>query len=96
MADPLSFAASLIAVAQVSGSIISLCYEYQKSAKGARETIAQVLRETQSMRNVIEQLVQLLDDNDHDAEGVKGKSANTITQKHVHSKQPFCRLPEWS
>ncbi|RFU23992.1 hypothetical protein B7463_g12349, partial [Scytalidium lignicola] len=58
MADPLSLVASLIAVAQVSGSIISLCYYYRRGVQGAQKDIAQILR------NVIEQLIPLLDRDD--------------------------------
>src|SRR5271170_8077387 len=64
MADPLSITASLIAVAQISGSIISLCYDYRRGIKDAQKDVARILQETQSLRNVIEQLLQLLDNND--------------------------------
>ncbi|KFZ17274.1 hypothetical protein V501_01833 [Pseudogymnoascus sp. VKM F-4519 (FW-2642)] len=63
MADPLSVAASLIAIAQVSGSIISLCYDYRRGFQGAQKEVLQIFRETQSLRNVIEQLIHLVDDN---------------------------------
>lgn len=61
MADPLSLVASLIALVQISGSIISLCCDYRRGIQGAQKDVAQILRETQSLRNVIEQLIQLLD-----------------------------------
>jgi ankyrin repeat domain-containing protein 50 len=71
MADPLSLTASLIAIAQISGSIISLCYDYRRGFKGAQKEVVQIFRETQSLRNVIEQLIQLLDKDDKDDVGGK-------------------------
>ncbi|RDA83893.1 hypothetical protein CP532_3366 [Ophiocordyceps camponoti-leonardi (nom. inval.)] len=66
MADPLSMTASLIAVAQISGTIVSLCYYYAHGFQGANKEITKILRESQSLRSVVEQLIQLLDR--HDAE----------------------------
>ena len=68
MADPLSLVASLIALAQISGSIISLCYDYRRGVQRAQKDVAQILRETQSLRNVIEQLIRLLDKDDAGSE----------------------------
>lgn len=63
MADPLSTTASLIAVGQVIGSIISCCYNYQQSLKSARKEASRILLETQTLRNVIERLLdQVTDD----------------------------------
>src|ERR1700734_2800972 len=64
MAEPLGIAASLIAVAQISGSIISLCYDYRRGIQGAHKEVARIIQEVQSLRNVIEQLLQLLDKDD--------------------------------
>ncbi|KAI1775498.1 ankyrin repeat-containing domain protein [Hypoxylon cercidicola] len=66
MADPLSIAASLVAVVQISGGIISLCYDYRQCVQGAKKDIATLQREVQSLRNVIEQILKLLDTEDED------------------------------
>ena len=68
MADPLSITASLIAVAQISGSIISLCYDYRRGIQDAHKDVVRILREVQFLRNVIEQLLQLLDKDDDGTE----------------------------
>src|ERR1700676_383292 len=68
MADPLSITASLIAVAQISGSIISLCYDYRRGIQDAHKDISRILREVQFLRNVIEQLLQLLNKDDDGTE----------------------------
>jgi ankyrin repeat domain-containing protein 50 len=41
--DGLSAAASVIAVLQISESVISACYQYYKTAKGARKDILEVI-----------------------------------------------------
>ncbi|XXG99472.1 hypothetical protein Hte_005811 [Hypoxylon texense] len=64
MADPLSMAASLIAVVQISGGIISLCYDYRRGVQGAKKDIATLQREVQSLRDVIEQIIRTLDTED--------------------------------
>ncbi|PHH75040.1 hypothetical protein CDD80_2657 [Ophiocordyceps camponoti-rufipedis] len=60
MADPLSMTVSLIKLAEVSGKIVCDCYKYQQGVKGALQEITQLLRETQSLRSVIDNLLLLL------------------------------------
>lgn len=62
MAEPLSLVASLIAVVQISGSVISCCYEYRKGVKNAPKHILGVTNEVAGLRNVVERLVALIDD----------------------------------
>lgn len=57
MADPLSITASLIAVGQVTGNIISSCYSYQQGLKNARKDISRIILESQTLRSVIERLL---------------------------------------
>lgn len=62
MAEPLSLVASLIAVVQISGSVISCCYEYRKGVKNAPKDLLRVTTEVAALRNVVERLVALVDD----------------------------------
>ena len=62
MADPLSLIASLIAVVQISGSVISCCYEYRKGVKNAPKGLLKVTNEVAGLRNIVERLVALVDD----------------------------------
>lgn len=61
MAEPLSLIASLIAVVQISGSVISCYYEYRKGVKNALKDLSRVTSEVVDLRNVIEHLITLID-----------------------------------
>lgn len=60
--DPLSVVGALIAVLQLSGTIISHCYDYRKSLRSAPRDLARMLEEVSDLRNVLERLVRLIDD----------------------------------
>ena len=46
---------------------IQLGYEYQKAARGALKSITKLRREVQEMRNVVKNLLQLLEDTEDTA-----------------------------
>jgi hypothetical protein len=58
--DGLSTLASLIAVAQISGSIISLCYEYRNGLQTASKDMDRLVMEVKSLRDVLENLIGLV------------------------------------
>ena len=60
--DPLSTISALIAVVQISGTVISYCYDYRKSVRSAPRDLARVLDEVSDLRNVMERLIRLVDD----------------------------------
>lgn len=62
MVEPLSLVASLIAVVQISGSVISCCYEYRKGVRNAPKDLLRVINEVTGLRNVVERLITLVDD----------------------------------
>ena len=62
MAEPLSLVASLIAVVQINGSVISCCYEYRKGVRNAPKELLRVTNEVAALRNLLERLVTLIDD----------------------------------
>ena len=53
--DPVSAAASIIAIIQISGSVISLCYQYISSVKDAHGDITKVLSEVASLKVILEE-----------------------------------------
>ncbi|KAL8830056.1 MAG: hypothetical protein Q9191_001649 [Dirinaria sp. TL-2023a] len=60
--DPLSVVGAFIAVLQISGTIISHCYDYRKGLRSAPRDLARVLDEVSDLRNVVERLIRLIDD----------------------------------
>jgi len=66
--DPLSITASLIATIQITGKVSSLCWDFRSSVKNARNDIARILEEINSLRSVLEALVKLAEDSDQENE----------------------------
>ena len=59
--DPLSGVASVIAVIQLTGTLVSICYEYRKSAKHAHKDIVRLTSELDSLGNVLKELLPLVE-----------------------------------
>jgi hypothetical protein len=60
--DPLSVTASAIAVLQISGTIINLCYDYRSRVKNAAKEASRIVNELNGLRSVIDLLFVLLED----------------------------------
>ncbi len=60
--DPLSVLGAFIAVVQISGTIISHCYDYRKSVRSAPRDLTRILNEVSDLRNVLERLIRLVDE----------------------------------
>jgi hypothetical protein len=63
--DPLSITASAIAVLQISGTIISSCYEYRSRVKNAKDA-SRITNELNGLRIVIESLLAIVEDEKQD------------------------------
>ena len=81
MADPLSIAASLIAVVQVSSSIINACYDYRRGVKGAKKEVGRMLSEAQGLRNVVEQLLHMVQPDDDETPDDESDDGAVDTEK---------------
>lgn len=68
--DPLSITASLIAILQISGTIISSCCYYRASVKHALSDLEKLIDETIALRTVLEQLLALLHSQNRNAPGL--------------------------
>ena len=55
--DPVSAAASVIAVIQIAASVLSTCYEYQSSVKNAPKEAEHIISELSSLKYVLEQVL---------------------------------------
>ncbi|KAI3318812.1 vegetative incompatibility protein HET-E-1 [Xylariaceae sp. AK1471] len=60
MGDAFSVAASALAVAELSAKVISLCLQYSREVKHAKENIERVKKEIATWKNVVEALQSLL------------------------------------
>jgi hypothetical protein len=58
--DPLSVTASIIAVQQVTGSVVSAVYNYRKCVKNAPENVAKVVEELTGLFHAIENVLQTI------------------------------------
>lgn len=67
MVEPISLAGILIAIVQICGKVVSICYEYRIGVKSAYRDITLVLDEVTSVRNIIERLLDILDADDTSA-----------------------------
>lgn len=57
--DPVSLTASIIAIIQISGKVISICYDYRRAIKKSAEDAIKIIKEIKSLQDVLERLLQL-------------------------------------
>ena len=57
--DPLSLTAGIIALVQISGAVISVCYEYRTGAQSATKEAIRIIEELKSLQDVLERLLRL-------------------------------------
>jgi hypothetical protein len=82
--DPLSITASLIAVLQISGTVISALYEYRNGVKGASKDAARIIAELNSLRGILESLLQAVEKEDYKASSNGGGSRLANFQALTH------------
>lgn len=57
--DPIGLVGTLIAIAQISSKLVSVCYEYRSSVKGSRREISSILDEIIVVRTLVERLIDI-------------------------------------
>jgi hypothetical protein len=60
--DILSGVASVIAVIQISGAVIDICYQYRTGVKNAPKSIIRLMNEVRGIRTVLEELETALEE----------------------------------
>ena len=60
-------ASSIITVIQITGSLVSICYDYQKGIRHYPKDLIKITHELQSLRNVLERLVDIAHSQDDSA-----------------------------
>jgi hypothetical protein len=76
--DPLSITASLIAVLQVTSAVISICYDYRQGQKHASREVIQLSDELNSLKDVLDSLLQLAEKSSDDQ--ARLATLNKLTQ----------------
>jgi len=59
--DPLSVTASIIAVIQLTGSVVSAVYNYRKDVKNAPEDAAKIIQDLTGLSHILEKLLQMIE-----------------------------------
>jgi hypothetical protein len=91
--DPLSATGTLIAVLQISSALISLCYEYRQSTKSATHQIAQISDELNSLKDVLEALLKLVESSSS-SEGGEEKSGSGSGSGNGREKEKGLKIFE--
>ena len=78
--DPLSVTASAIAILQVSGTIISICYDYRSRVKNAAKEASRIINELNGLRHVTDSLFVFLED-ESERKLLRGSALNKLAQE---------------
>ena len=57
--DPVSVTASVIAIIQISGSIVSICYDYRNSVREAVKEATRITEEVKGLQDILDRLLKL-------------------------------------
>jgi hypothetical protein len=91
--DPLSITGTLIAVLQISGTVISALYEYRNGVKSASGDAARIITELNSLRSILESLLQAVEKEDAASSSGAGGSrlANFQMLTHPNGELKRCQ-----
>jgi len=89
--DPLSITGTLIAVLQISGTVISALYEYRNGVKSASTDAARIITELNSLRSILESLLQAVEKEDSHDSGIPGSSRLASFQALTHPNGELMR-----
>jgi hypothetical protein len=59
--DPLSITGTLIAVLQITTSVISICYDYRSGIASASREVVQITESLNALKDVLEALLRLIE-----------------------------------
>lgn len=65
--DPLSLTASLIAVAQITVSIVETCYKWKSAVRDSSKQASQIVRQLDSLRSILERLIEIVENESPDS-----------------------------
>jgi hypothetical protein len=59
--DPLSITGTLIAVVQITTSLISICYDYRSGVNSSSREVLQITESLNSLKDVLESILRLIE-----------------------------------
>jgi hypothetical protein len=80
--DGLSAAASVTAIVDISAKIASLCFQYSVAVKDAKKDIDRLQRTVTDIKNVLEEVQQLLDRQDKTRLSTTHKLSDSLEECH--------------
>ncbi|KAL8790513.1 MAG: hypothetical protein Q9195_006344 [Heterodermia aff. obscurata] len=107
MAEALAVAASVIAVLQITNSVISICYDYSAAASGTSWQLPRLMSELESLRSVLQRLEPLAKQADFSLAVPNAKRPVFIELCKPNGPLPLCcheiksleavlKTPDWS
>lgn len=82
--DPFSLTGTLIALIQITSKILTLCYDYRSSLKSSTREIVQITDELNSLRDVIESLLRIVERSREDGSGSEsGENSQKATLETI-------------
>jgi len=77
--DPLSVTASIVAVIQLTGSVISTVYNYRKGVKHAPEDAAKIIKDLTGLSQILEKLLEMIE-NERSTKGTRFASLERLVK----------------
>ena len=107
MAEGLAVAASVIAVLQITNSVISICYDYSAAANGTSWELPRLVSELENLRNVLQRLEPLAKQADFSlalpdiktpafVELCKPNGPLPLCCREIESLEAALKTPDWS
>jgi hypothetical protein len=81
--DPISITGTIIAVLQITSSVISICYDYRGGVESASRDAIQITNELNSLREVLESLLRVVEK----SQSNNGKDGSSLATFELLAKE---------
>jgi hypothetical protein len=81
--DPISITGTIIAVLQITSSVISICYDYRGGVESASREAIQITNELNSLRDVLESLLRVVEK----SQSNNGKDGSSLATFELLTKE---------